>query len=299
MSASSKKSYYGTYFWLSAVAFLVPLIVALKAFDVAKPTTKPVPNPDVSGVDHALWDYLLKSYVENGLIDYDGMARDHLFRTYLRQIGTARPYELPTPEDQLAFYCNAYNALVVNGVITHRIKDSVMNYRHDEVGFFDVKEHLVAGKTMSLNDLEHKLIRPTFKDPRVHVALVCAARGCPQIRPEAYVGRSLGLQLQDQSLLFSNSPKYVAFDSERDTVVLSPILNWYAEDWRENGNVFSWLADQVENPTVQTDLRRRVHLPTGVEYAEYDWSLNSRQMPGATREDSPKANFGSGTIPND
>lgn len=299
MSASSKKSYYGAYFWLSAVAFLVPLVVALKAFDAAKPTTKPVPNPDVSGVDHALWDYLLKSYVENGLIDYDGMARDHLFRTYLRQIGTARPYELLTPEDQLAFYCNAYNALVVNGVIAHRIKDSVMSYRHDGLGFFDVKEHVVAGKTMSLNDLEHKLIRPTFKDPRVHVALVCAARGCPPIRPEAYVGRSLGLQLQDQSLLFSNSPRYVAYDIERDAIVLSPILKWYAEDWREHGGVLPWLADRVENTTVQAALRRKALAPTGVEYAEYDWSLNSRQMPGAARADSPKANFGSGTIPND
>lgn len=299
MSGSSKSGYYGAYFWLSAVTFLVPLVVALKAFDAVKPTTKPVPTPDVSGVDHALWDYLLKTYVENGLVDYDGMARDHLFRTYLRQIGTARPDELPTSEDRLAFYLNAYNALVVNGVVTHRVAGSVMSYRHDEGGFFDLKEHIVAGKTMSLNDLEHKLIRPTFKDPRVHVALVCAARGCPPIRPEAYVGRSVDAQLQDQSLLFSNSVKYVAFDAERDAVVLSPILKWYAEDWREHGGVFGWLADRVENRAAQSALRRKARHPTGVEYAEYDWSLNSRSRPGAARGNSPKAGFGSGTIPND
>jgi hypothetical protein len=299
MSAPAKKSYYGAFFWLSVVSFLVPLVVALKAFDAAKPTTKPVPNPDVSGVDHALWDYLLKSYVEGGLIDYDGMARDHLFRTYLRQIGTARPDDLPTPEDRLAFYCNAYNALVVNGVITHRIKDSVMNYQHYGLGFFDVKEHLVAGATMSLNDLEHKLIRPTFKEPRVHVALVCAARGCPPIRPEAYTGSNLDAQLRDQSILFSNSPKYVAYDLLPDTLTLSPILKWYAEDWKEFGGVFSWLADRAEDPAVQAALRRKVQDPTGLVYAEYDWSLNSRQTPGSAGGSSPKASFGSGTIPND
>ena len=72
--------YYGGFFWVAVISFIVPLVVAFKAFNDIKPTTKPTPAPDVSGVDHAVWDYLLKSYVSNGLVDYDGMKKDYLFR---------------------------------------------------------------------------------------------------------------------------------------------------------------------------------------------------------------------------
>lgn len=298
MSAPAGSRHSGALFWLSAVAFVVPLVVAFKAFDAARPTTKPVPNPDASGVDHALWDYLLKAHVENGLVDYDGLARDHLFRTYVRQLGAARPCALETKGEQLAFYCNAYNALVANGVVTHRVRDSVIMFRHEGLGFFDAKEHIVAGKTMSLNDLEHKLIRPTFGDPRVHFALVCAARGCPPLRPEAYCGRCLDIQLDDQTARFCNDPKSVSFDAARGTVTLSPILKWYAEDWQARGGVLPWLAERTDDPAVRDALRRASVGLVPVEYSEYDWALNARSN-GAPQSGAPKgAGFGSGTVPN-
>lgn len=100
--SKNRVSYYGPLFWLAIVSFSVPIVVAAKAFHEVRVTSKPTPHPDASGVDHALWDYLLKSYVENGLIDYDGMARDHLFRTYLRQLSEAEPEKLTTSADQLA-----------------------------------------------------------------------------------------------------------------------------------------------------------------------------------------------------
>lgn len=298
MSAVAGTRYYGAIFWLSLVTFAVPLVVAFKAFDAVRPTTKPTPNPDASGVDHALWDYLLKAHVENGQVDYDGMARDHLFRTYLRQIGSARPCDLATRDEQLAFYCNAYNALVINGVIIHRIKDSVMSYKHAGVGFFDAKEHLVAGKTVSLNDLEHKIIRPTFDDPRVHFSLVCGARGCPPIRPEAYCGRCLNLQLDDQASQFCNNPKSVAYDAPRGAVVLNPIVKWYADDWKAPGGVLPWLAGRVDDAALRDALRRAAEGKAAVAYSDYDWALNSRDASPATAGEAKPANFGSGTVPN-
>ena len=195
------------------------------------------------------------------------------------------------------FYCNAYNALVVNGAITHRIKDSVMNYRYDGVGFFDVKEHPVAGETVRLNDLEHKLLRPTFDDPRVYFALVCGARWCPPIRPEAYCGRCLNLQLDDQAALFCNDPKSVAYDASLDAVVLNPIVKWYADDWKARG-VLPWLADRVDDIPLRAALRRAAEGKTAVEYADYDWALTARSATPAVAGDSKAANFGSGTIPN-
>ncbi len=123
---------------MATISFIVPLIVALTAFQEVPLTTKPTPHPDASGVDHALWDYLLKAYVEHDLIDYDGIARDHLFRTYLLQLSEVNTDKLTTPEDNLALLCNAYNAFVINGVITHKIRDSVMNHRVDGKEFFDL-----------------------------------------------------------------------------------------------------------------------------------------------------------------
>ena len=116
MNNATKRTYYGPFFWLAVVSFPVPIMVAVKAFDAAsRPYTKPEPKPNASGVDNRLWDYLLKMYVKDGLVDYKGMGRDHLLRTYLRQLGQAHPEKLEKDTHRLALLCNAYNAFVVNG----------------------------------------------------------------------------------------------------------------------------------------------------------------------------------------
>jgi len=282
------------------ISFIVPLVVAGKAFHELKLATKPVPHPDASGVDHALWDYLLKSYVADGSVDYDGLRRDYLFRTYLRQLSDAEPDKLTTAADELALLCNAYNAFVMDGVITHKITGSVMNYKGGDKGFFDIEEHIFCGETMSLNHLEHELIRKRFKEPRVHLALVCAARSCPAIRSEAYVGKKLEVQLEDQSIQFANNRKYVAADGA-DHLRLSPILKWYGDDWNAVGGYLPWLAQRVKDASLKTVVERAARGEVPVTFFEYDWSLNS-QAPssGTAASQTPSdAGFGSGSVPNE
>ncbi len=297
---AAKSSYYGPFFWLALLSFFVPIVVAAKAFQQIQLTTKPTPHPDASGVDHALWDYLLKTYVENGLIDYDGLSRDHLFRTYLRQLSEADPGKLTTSADQLALLCNAYNAFVVNGVLTHRIHGSVMDYQVDGKAFFDIEEHILHGQTLSLNQLEHDLIRKRFREPRIHVALVCAAKSCPAIRPEAYYGTRLVTQLQDQSIRFANSTNYVRFDTSTNTLQLSPILDWYGEDWQAAGGYLPWLAARVQDDSLRQALKDAANGEVAVTFLDYDWSLNSQQASGSAAAKPPakQAEFGSGSIPN-
>lgn len=297
----SKKtaSYYGPFFWLAIISFTVPIVVAAKAFREVQLTSKPTPHPDASGVDHALWDYLLKSYVESGLIDYDGMARDHLFRTYLRQLSDAEPQKLTTSADQLALLCNAYNAFVINGVITHKIRDSVMDFQVDGKEFFDIPEHIFQGHTISLNQLEHQLIRERFQEPRIHVALVCAAKSCPSIRSEAYIGRRLARQLQDQSIQFANNPKYVNYQSSDDQLQLSPILNWYGDDWNATGGYLPWLAALVRDAETKQAIEQAQLGEKRVKFFDYDWSLNSQVANEQPATAIPTAGFGSGTIPNE
>lgn len=297
----TKPSYYGPFFWVAIISFFVPVVVAAKAFKEVQLTTKPTPHPDASGVDHALWDYLLKSYVENGLIDYDGLARDHLFRTYLRQLSAAEPSKLTTSADQLALFCNAYNAFVINGVITHKIRTSVMDYQLDGTEFFDIQEHILHGETLSLNQLEHQVIRKRFREPRIHVALVCAAKSCPPIRPEAYVGTQIGTQLQDQSIRFANSTQYVTYDSSANTLQLSPLLDWYGSDWEHIGGHLPWLADRVKDEPLKQTVQRAARGEIQVTFLDYDWSLNSQAASDspAPVPASKKGEFGSGSIPNE
>lgn len=300
MNTATKPSYYGAFFWVSLISFAVPLVVAMAAFRDITPTTKPTPAPDASGVDHNLWDYLLKTYVADGLIDYDGIAKDYLFRTYLRQLGECDFSKLTTTSDRLALMCNAYNAFVINGVIIHKVEQSVLDFKQDGVGFFDVKEHILGGTTISLNHLEHNVIRKAFAEPRIHVALVCAARSCPSIRPEAYVGTRIERQLADQASLFANNTKYVRWDESDTSIHLNPILQWYGEDWTSDGGYLAWLAELAEDGALADALQRAAGGEVAVQWNTYDWTLNSQREPG-THAAGPGggAAFGSGSVPNE
>ena len=300
MNSNAGKSYYGPFFWLTVVSFAVPVVVAVKGFEASRrPYTKPEPKPDACGVDHRLWDYLLKMYVENGLVDYQGIKRDHLFQTYLRQLGRAQPDKLDTDNDRLALLCNAYNALVINGVIKHEITQSVDKFSVKKVRFFDLKEHIFAGRTLSLNHLEHKLIRTEFPEPRVHMALVCAARSCPVIRAEAYHGKTLPRQLEDQARQFANNPKHVGYDAPSNTLHLSKILEWYGDDFKAAGGYRKFLADRVADPT----LRKALLDADGsvkIVFNDYNWSLNSREKRAkGSGAGKGKTDFGSGSVPNE
>jgi hypothetical protein len=294
-----EKSYYGPFFWLAALSFIVPIVVAVKAFDAA-PRLYSVPesNPDASGVDVGLWDYLLKSYTREGLVDYEGMKRDHLFKTVIAQIGSARPEELASDEERLALLCNAYNVFVINGVITHDVSESVMAETYNDLSFFDVEEHIFAGTTMSLNHLEHGIIRVDYAEPRIHMALVCAARSCPVIRAEAYTGVSLERQLDDQARQFANNPTHVAYDAAAGSIRLSKILEWYGGDFDGAGGVFEFLAPYVTDAALKGLIVKAGADEVDVVYNEYDWALNTTGD-SVTRGGSQGADFGSGSVPNE
>ena len=296
-------NYYGGYFWVAAVSFIVPLFVGWQAFQNLSPTTKPTPVVDASGVDHDVWDYLLKSYVSNGLVDYSGMKKDYLFREYLRELGACDPERLGTEDEKLALACNAYNAFVINGVISHKIHDTVDGFSVDGAGFFDIKEHIYSGKTVSLNDIEHGMIRPTFKEPRIHVALVCAARSCPSIRAEAYVGSRVRDQLQDQSEHFSDNPKYVMFDAATNELKLSKILSWYGDDWNErypDGGYLAWINELTSNQATKDATMKAANGEVKVAFFDYDWALNSQADPGKPAGAKKKSGgFGSGSSPDE
>jgi hypothetical protein len=294
-----KRSYYGPYFWLGLSAFVLPLVVAIGAFrSMSEPYTKPEPDPGPSGVDHAVWDYLLKMYVADSLVDYGGMERDYLFQEYVRELGQADLEALDSDDARLALLCNAYNAFVISGVTKHDVTESVMNYENKRgQGFFDVKEHILAGRTISLNRLEHGMIREEYNEPRIHFALVCAAQSCPPLRGEAYVGGRLDAQLEDQTRLFANDETFLRYDAEEETLYVSRILKWYGEDFEAHGGYLSYLAERVDDKELREAMRRAAEGQLDVEFLKYDWSLNSQGQ--AAEGGGEQTDFGSGSIPNE
>ncbi|MEM8736772.1 MAG: DUF547 domain-containing protein, partial [Planctomycetota bacterium] len=164
--------------------------------------------------------------------------------------------------------------------------------------FFRLKEHVFANETISLDHLEQQMIRPVFNEPRIHVALVCAARSCPAIRPEAFVGDRIEAQLQDQSIQFANDRRYVAFDSKSGSLQLSPILSWYASDWDAAGGYLVWLQSLVKDAGLKNSLSQAASGSIQVQFNDYDWTLNSQEG-GIASGGQSSSGFGSGSVPNE
>jgi len=228
--------------------------------------------------DHSAFDLLLRRHVAEGLVDYDAFARSRDFRAYLEGLASARPEGLPEPE-RLAFWINAYNAWTIELINAHEERESIRNI-NKTLGLLPLKgpwsEKMVraAGRTLSLDHVEHEIIRKQFDEPRIHFALVCAALGCPPLRSEAYTGERLEEQLQEQARRFlRDSPLKNRVDVERETVWASPILTWYEGDFGgDHASLGRFLARYwPEGPERELLLAGEFRL----RKTAYDWTLNS------------------------
>ena len=170
----------------------------------------------------------------------------------------------------------------------------------DEKPFFKIKEHIFAGETYTLDYLEKDMNLKVFGDPRVHVAVVCAARSCPGLRSEAYVGNRIQNQLEDQSRQFANNPKYVMYDKESEELKVNRILKWYPKDFDQrypNGGYLQWINEMTDDPVIKEMTEKAINGDVQVSYFDYDWTLNSQAEPGESAAASK--HFGSGAIPDE
>ncbi len=249
-----------------------------------------------SGFDHSPYDRVLKQYVHNGLVDYRGLkAHPEDLHIYLKQLETLDPeiYQHWSRADQIAFWINAYNAITLEGILRHypiqyggiiaRVRFPKSSIRQID-GFWDTVFIKVMGKDLTLNDIEHKILRGQFKEPRIHFALVCASLGCPKLASFAFVGDSLEQQLERQARVFIRDPQKVHLDRKKKVLFLSSIFDWYGEDFRPFAAQASGLDrySRTERDVVAFVLKYlspedrmfvQQHQPE-IEYLPYDWSLN-------------------------
>jgi hypothetical protein len=224
-----------------------------------------------SSFDSSGWDDLLRAYVVEGHVDYEGlMGERERLRDYLAEVARADTSGWPRSE-QMAFWINAYNAVMVEAVLAHWPLESVLDIgRVLGIPTWAVfrAEHLVAGTRLSLNDIEHGILRERFRDPRLHAALVCASISCPVLASRAYRADRLDAQLDFAMEGFLEDPGRNRLTGQPPR--LSRIFKWYGDDFRAaSGTVWAYVRENV-SPGV-----RSVLPPTAeVEFLPYDWGLN-------------------------
>lgn len=227
------------------------------------------PNPAIppSAFSHAPWDRALRAHVVDGEVNYPALAKDKAFAEYLASLNHVDPEALPTREDRLAFWINAYNALAAKGIIDGYSPTSLWGkYR-----YFIGHDHEIGGAELNLYDLEHQILIPTFSEPRVHFAIVCASRSCPKLQ-SAYDPADLDRQLDEAARMFLNDSTRNRFDRDQGVAHLSMIFNWFMEDFiAHSGSVIQYIKPYLEDPVLVKDLELR---PYRVEFLEYDWRLN-------------------------
>lgn len=215
-------------------------------------------------LDHERFDRILAASVRDELVDYRLIRenwREELKR-YLAEMAEVDPDGLDR-HDRLAFYINLYNATMIRAVVDER---PGFNPADDDFAIF--KRPLVAldGERLSLDALEHEIVRKKFDEPRIHVALVCAALSCPPILPRAYRGEDLDAVLEANMRRFVNDPTRNRIDHEARTLELSSLFDWFAEDFGGKQAVPAYVGAYTDGKTKGYS----------VSFLPYSWELNAR-----------------------
>jgi len=221
-------------------------------------------------IDHDSFDQLLGKYVnKRGMVAYKKLAANKDDRrkldAYLEKISKAEP-KGKGRKAKLAFYINAYNAYVIDAVLDNSIPKSVM----DVDGFFKKSNHGVEGKELTLDALEKKIIRPQFKDARVHFVLVCAAKSCPRLRKKAMTEKNVNAQLRKAAVeLVNRDTKLVD-----GAVQTSQLFNWFAADFEhDEKSVREYLAKYARDEKLGEALASP---EVQIKFADYSWKLNKQ-----------------------
>lgn len=230
-------------------------------------------------VDHGAWDMLLKAYVKpdaSGLnrFDYQHVSsadRDAL-RRYIDGLGKVSVSKLNRPE-QFAYWINLYNALTIDVVLTHL---PVKSIREIDIspglfasGPWDKKLLAVEGIDVSLNDIEHRILRPIWRDPRVHYGVNCASVGCPNLLTEAYTGAAIDKMLDAAARAYVNTARGAKIDESGLTV--SSIYVWFKDDF---GGTDQGVIDHLTR-YAKPDLRAALEGRSSIDAHAYDWALNA------------------------
>lgn len=220
-------------------------------------------------VDHSSWDAVLKNYInEQSRVDYRRLASESLAQLDGYLVAIARPGTAALePGASKALLINAYNALTVRWILQHYPAPSIWSTPDP----FKKVRHTVRGRQVSLDQIE-SMLRETG-DPRIHAALVCAARSCPPLRREAYTAEQIEEQLDDNTRRWLANPELNRFDAKTAEAQVSSIFKWYRDDFKAYpGNLEEFLKHYAPGEVSRALGNRKLQ----IEFLDYDWGLNDQ-----------------------
>ena len=210
---------------------------------------------------HDVFDNLLKKYVSaSGEVDYKGLKKDEAtLDNYLKTLAAKIPDKTWSKDASLVYWINAYNAFTIKLMLKNYPLKSITDL--DAGKPWDVAWIELGGKKYSLNNIENDIIRPQYKEPRIHFAVNCAAKSCPPMNNAAFTEANLNELLESRAKNFINSS---ANDISAASIKISKIFDWYKDDF---GNVINFL-NKYSNTKINSGAK--------IEYKNYDWSLNGK-----------------------
>ena len=225
---------------------------------------------------HQAFARVLSARVSQGKVDYAALkAAPEALDSYLAALSAVPEADFKTwpGPARLAFLLNLYNATTLKLIADRYPIASIKKAGGLLKGPWSLPVVHVWGRVLTLDDLEHQLIRAQHKDARVHFALVCAAVSCPPLRGEPYVAEKLSAQLDDQGRAFLRQPAKNRVDTSAGVLWLSPIFKWYADDFTADGKT---VPEFVAPFFTETDAARIRAGGLKVKFSDYDWALNDR-----------------------
>lgn len=228
-------------------------------------------------VDHAAWDAFLAAYVATApdgvnRVAYGAVtAADRAaLQGYLDRLQAIEVSAL-SRDEQLAYWVNLYNARTVALILEHYPVSSIRDITFGFLSFgpWDEPMLTVEGRALSLNDVEHQIVRPVWQDQRIHYVLNCAASGCPNLGLRAYTGATIDAAMDSAARAYINDPRGARFDAE-GRLTVSKIYGWFQEDFGDDhAGVLAELRRYAE-----PDLLARLEGRDRIDAYDYDWSLN-------------------------
>lgn len=209
-------------------------------------------------------DAFLKKNVANGKVDYQSLKNDSNSLNGILEMASKVDLTKESANTIKAFWINAYNLSLIKGILAkYPVKQPI-----DISGLFDKTTHLIAGKKITLNDIENKMIREKYNDARIHFVLVCGALGCPPITNFAYTPEDLEDQLNKQTKIALNNPNFIKVNVGSKKVELSQIFEWYKADFISKGKNEIDFINQYRETKIDSKSK--------VSYYPYDWNLNKK-----------------------
>ena len=258
---------------LAGVAKAAPGSELLSAWEASVET-------NAESIDHSAWQGILDTYLTShpsGINRFDYAALKANAEDAARLAGYLTSLQELDPrhysrQEQQAYWINFYNALTVRVVVDAYPVDSIRDIYQGwlPLGPWDDVHAEVAGMPLTLNNIEHGILRPIWRDPRIHYAVNCASHGCPNLSPTVYTAANTETQLEAGARAYINHPRGTSFVDD-DFLLISSIYEWYVEDF---GGTEKTVIDHLMQ-YAEEELAARLKTFSGSVDYEYDWNLNT------------------------